>query len=494
MDNVAVKTYVIDPQNAKLYITLTDDRRVEIDINDDSVENNEPIYKAHISLRGYQYNHRNVNQSVLDGCLPSSFLIHVPKPSVNINTRYLINLFIEHASLLFSNNDLTLLFDRDDKIISIPISDENMNKLYDKMIGGLLTAQNENENNENDKNIQILMKMVLQYLLKVQTEGEKNTSGKNIKKIKKCNNIVGGLNHSDLFDQLNNTNNNNNLMNKREITKNLQDSTASIKQFIRENREIIKSKLLENNNNDSAFRKIVEIMEKDHTTPLYIQYAISFDSMLEFIGQVFNVALYSLIPQTSFILALQACFYNAAYLYQLDILDKYTDIIFLPVLHRLSYSCFPTLKNNDSDNYIDYVRINYNEMFDKITNLNNDKNIETLTKIALKVNMRDEKLLEGLFWLLNDARGFTFEYYLILLAHLFSNTNKCKSLNKLNKIFNIGQFLKPLYDIISQYKEYVTSLPENSILSSHTLDNFNKLYNRQISEAISHFSTHLLTF
>lgn len=509
MNEQKIKSCFIRPLDSKLFIQLINGQTIEIDINNnnntDKEETQQLIYNAHIVLRQHQYQHRNSTQTILDGCFPSRFLIHVPEPSVNINTRYLINLFIEHMALLFSDHttNAALLFERDDRTIPIPICDDDMSKLYDKMIEGLLaTDAISNNNNDDDdgsssgdiNNVQLLMKMVLQYLLGVQSEGEKNLSDKNLKKMKKSSSIVGGVNQKELFEHLGDKNNN--LMNKEDVTKNLRDSTQSIKNFIRENKEMIKSKIYENNNLESAFRKILDIMKGDDRTPIYVQYAISFDLMLEFIGEVLNVALYDFIPQTSFILSLQAVFYNAAYLYQLNILEKYTDIIFLPVLHRLTYSCFPSsLVVNEKQRYIEDIKKRYGDIVHTVTHtLKNDasKNIAELAKIALKVDMKDESFMNGLFWLLNDERGFTFEYYLILLAHLFSNTNKCKNLNKQNKISNIKQFLEPLYIIIGLYKEYVQLVPKDSVLSSQTLENFNKLYSSQISQAIAHFSGHLL--
>ena len=139
--------------------------------------------------------------------------------------------------------------------------------------------------------------------------------------------------------------------------------------------------------------------------------------------------------------------------------------------------------------------VHHPELVGQIANLGDigDKNVFTLTKIAIKIDIRDETFLDRLFWLLNEMRGFTFEYYLILLAHIFLNTNRCKTLNRHNKLSNITQFLKPLYTILFLYKDYVTKCGLEMALSSKTLESFNMLHNKEISEAIKHFSSHLLS-
>ena len=279
------------------------------------------------------------------------------------------------------------------------------------------------------------------------------------------------------------------------ITKNLQESTENIQTFIVEHREAIKAKIWEakdNHENLTALHKILQVL--DNSKPLYIQYKIPFDLMFEVIGEVFNVALYNFIPQVSLILSLQACFYNAAYLYQLNLLERYVDIIFQPVFHRLTYSCFKSQLSYNNYESIEYMKTNYPQIVNKISSFRNniDMDVETLAKISLQIDMRNERCLDGLFWLLDETRQFTFEYYLILLAFMFLNTNKCKVLKKMDKISNITMFLKPLYVIMSLYKDFVTNMGIDCALSSTTLESFNSLYNYEISQAIKHLAT-LLT-
>ena len=484
----------LNPDDNLLTITFGDNTQKKIAINDDNKENLGIIYKSNITYRGHQHKYRNLIQysaSSFGGWLPSACL-DIDKPSVNLSTRYLINAFIEHMSLLFRDDCNNRLFERDDQTIPIPISENDMSKFYDKLTEDLLKSNN-NEI-ENNNNVQMLMKMVLQFMLDIKTEGEKNASDKNIKKLKRGSNKVGRFNYQDAFDHLKD---NNNLINKEDIAKNLKDSTANIQNFIYENREIIKNILYNSDNrDDSAFHQVLEILESDHDTPLYIQYNIRFDQMFETTGQIINAALYTLIPKTSFILALQACFYNAAFLYQLNLLTKFSDSIFLPILYRLTYTCFRSDVSNDIIPQVkEYMELYYPEISKQISKLTNDvdKNIDALTKISSKVNIKDEKCLDGLFWLLNEVRGYTFEYYLILLAHIFSNTNKVKNLNRHNKISNIAQFLRPLHCIVSLYWSHVIELGLDVALSSKTLETFNTLYSNEINQAISHFSAHLLT-
>ena len=485
----------IDPNINLLTIYFDDNTKKEININDQCENNLQLIYNANITYRGHQYKWRNLEKykdSVWGGCLPSVCL-HINEPSVNLSTRYLINAFIEHMSLLFKDDNDPTLFERDDKTIPIPISIDDMQQFYDKMLDGLMNMDENEINNNNNNNMQLLMKMVLQFLLTIKEEGEKNLSDKKLRKIKKSSNIVGRYNYQQIFEQLNNDNNG--VINKEDIAKNLKESTANIQNFIRENREAVKNLICQNGNlENSAFHRVIEVLKSDGNTPLYIQYNISFDQMFETIGQIMNAALYTLIPKTSFILALQACFYNSAFLYALNVLDKYTDVIFLPMLHRLTFSCFKSDVNEDIERVKEYMNFQYSEIVDLISKLGEDadRNVDILTKISLKINMRDEKCLDGLFWLLNEMRGYSIEYYLVLLAHIFQNTNRCKTLNRHNKKSNIAQFIRPLYNIFCIYKSYVTGVGLDVAISSKTLELFNTLYSDKINEAISHFSSHLI--
>lgn len=492
-------TCIIDPNNTLLTLKFDNNTEKTIPINDECEENLELIYKANIIYRSHQYEKRNLveySESVWGGCLPSVCLL-IDKPSVNINTRYLINVFIEHMSLLFRNENNGKLFERDDQTISVPISVDDMNKFYDKMMEGLLNSNPSELDtiNESNSNIQYLMKMILQFILTIKSEGEKSINNKNLKKLKRGSNMIGRVNYQDVFEQLNN--NENNIIDKEEIAKNLKESTANIQKFIYENREEIKKLIFESGYiQNSALYQIVEILKSDHDTPLYIQYNVSFDKMFEATGQIMNAALYTLIPKTSFMLALQASFYNAAFLHQLGVLNKYSDDIFSPIVHRLTFSCFKSDVDDQMMHRIrDYMTSKYPDIVTQISKMSNDvgRNVDVITRISGKIDMRDEKCLDGLYWLLNDARGYTFEYYVILLAHIFLNTKRCKNLNRLNKKSMVTDFLIPLYNIMFLYMSYVTNECGLDVaLSSKTLETFNRRYNDQIFETISQFSSYVL--
>ena len=474
IDDVGLEQCLINAQENLISMRFTNGQLKKILVDNDT--NKECVYKANSFYRQVQFRHlNNKSQKFLDGCLPIKFLkdIRESPKQININTRYLLNVFVEQMKLIFEPDfDDVNLFQRDDTIIQIPISDDDMVDLCTNMMEELSNS----EISPNDSNIQILLRSVLQYLLKMKSEGEK--SEKQLKKIKKNSNMIGRINQ-DWFSE-------ENFMNKMNISDSLKECNKNIHTFIIDNRKIIKTLLLQEKNIETT----VDIMRKNRN-PLYIEHMITFDDMFTIIGQMFYVIFHKLAPQHSFILSLYATFYNAAYLYQLKIMHMYSDIIFLPIIYRLTHCCFYNNAIKCDDNYI---KKKYPEIISYISKLQNDIdiNIEWIAKIANKLEFNNAEFMDSLFWNFNDIRKSTIEYYITLLTHIFLNTNKCKTLNKLNKKSNVVSFIKPIYNIFLAYKSHVTNFDIETALSTGTLDNFNMLYKDEITNAINEFSKNIL--
>lgn len=495
---MSIVNHLINSDTGTLILIKDDSTYTEIMI--DGAEHNRAIIEqGNNDYREFQFNHRTKNDGTakrfLDGCLPSVCLMSLKNlpPSVNLSTRYLINTFLEHMELIFGDAYGPDIFQRDDPHqVPVPISDANIEALYQFMMDKLNGAEEEETPNDNDlhtnnkdnENLHFLLKLTLQYLMGLKEESEKRAGkvSKHMRKIKKGSNLMGGLEVSQMEDSLGEG-----LLGKEDITENLKESAQKIKEFIWAHRAEIASRVAKHD----YVNKVLRTLDADPQTPLYVQYQVSFTDMFEAIGEIFRVVLYTMIPQTSSLLTLQASFYNCAFLYQLGLMEKYKDLIFTPFLYRLTYSCF---KLPPDRRYEGYMKEKYESIVTRVMKLSScPEQAEIFCHIASNLDLSDSNCVNGLYWCLNEVRGCTFEFYLILLAHIFVNTQKCRSLNKLCRLSSLSKFIGPLHRILTKYKDYVQKQGLEVALSSHTLQAFNTLYKNEISAAIKEFSVMLIT-
>ena len=281
---MSIVKHLINYDNGTLMLARNDNTHNLIQI-DGSQDKREIIKWANNAYREFQFhqraNYAKIARQLLDGCLPSVCLqpLEEATPSVNISTRYLINTFLEHMELIFSDSYDRNMFQRDDpRQVSVPISDESIEALYRFMIEKLHNPGEDSSSDNDNQNLHFLLKLTLQYLMGVKEESEKRAGkvNKQMRKIKKGSNLIGGVEVGQVLNQLEDPLGGD-LLVKDDITQNLKESTQKIKEFIWENRADIAVTVAKH----EYVSKVLGIMNAHHHTPLYVQDQISFTDMFE---------------------------------------------------------------------------------------------------------------------------------------------------------------------------------------------------------------------
>ena len=397
-------------------------------------------------------------------------------------------LFIEDVKYL-------RLCNRDENSVKIPTSETNMSILIKDIMNSCnnndssinINTNNNNDDNDSDSLIDIkhLFLLVLNYIGNLQNSNAKKL---NSSKLHKNVNISGGFrNIQELFQNNNNNNNNNNdnsLQNN--INETLKYTGEKIHDLIKEYKHIIYQNDLCNND----INTLKEFIDNNPEIYIYQNTNISFKFMMQFISNLFNSLFLEILPKTSMINCLYATLYQASVLNELNILKYNSNIIQLPLMYRLIYSFYKNesyqLENFDNNNNNDDDINKLKRLIDKLCN--QEKDIDTLCQIALRINIQDTKQLNTLFWLLNEKRGYTYEFYIIIIISLYV-LSKCQNMSKTNKFSNSKTFGEPLYDILFLFYKYVVFEIQNLqiALCTKTFDNFNLIYANDIKIYIQKF-------
>lgn len=418
-----------------------------------------------------------VNMNYYDGCLPSKCLF-IEGEVVYISPQYLINCFIHWMELLFKTNEgQSIYFIRDVQNISIPASSDKMEQFVSQMTDNTFSYYKENSDSDGYiSDLYTFFQLIMEQLTNIQSNFEEK-----VKQAKKKSNIIGGMRsinfEKDVFK-----------LTKNEFKDSFSNCSQIIHDYVSNNRDrILKVALDVNNDKMYALKRIFEILARDTDICLYENLSISLQLMLDAIGEIFNILFNGVLPSHSIFLSFAATVYHTAVLNELNLLEKFSNTIYLPLLFRLVYSCF----NDDNANtqHKQYLSTDYNTILNHIGKLNgdDDNNINILCSVAQKINLKDQKCLDSIYWHLNKVRGFTIEYYLIMISAVYV-MYKCANINRMNKISNAKQFLTPIYKVFSLFLNYVRTMGLNQSLCSSTFENFGKVYQTEIKAAIRNLS------
>lgn len=413
------------------------------------------------------------------GCLTSKVLGLNGFPLTFMNAKYLINIFLKLLQCLYKDHTHYLqLFKRDENSIKIPTSEVNMSFLMKEVMKNCINDNDDDIDGDNvDIDIRNLLLIVLNYISNLSMQNAKKM---NNSRIQKNIHIAGGVhNVQELFR---NKNCNNNLQDN--INETLHQTGDMIHKLLFDFREeIIKNKACEED-----LENILKLINGNPNMYLYQNINVSFKFMMQFVSNVFNALFVDILPKTSMINCLYATLYQASALYELNILEPNSKFIQIPLLYRLIYSFYkcdyqPASMSTDDE---------MSSLVDKLCRSKDQQDLETICKIANKVNIQDTKQLNTLFWLLNDKRGYTYEFYLIIIISLFV-MSKCQALNKINKMSNCKQFGQPLYDLLHKFYIYVVyELKDlNVALCGETLDNFSLLHGNVIKICLKNFLSNI---
>ena len=394
------------------------------------------------------------------GSLTSKVIGLYDIPITLVNPKYIINVFLKILKYMYMDETKYLNCFKRDESLNIPTSQENISKLINEII----TNNNFEENNdENMIDIKDTIVIILEQIANLQNN--KIQKRINNGSLQKRVNIFGGISNFDInslkpsFDET--------LLHTGDKIHNLiYEYKLQIYEHCKDNIEYVK-----------------QCMDIDPSISLYQNVNISFEFMMDTIGKIFNIVFTNILPQKSMLDCVYATLYQAAFLNELNILKYYSKIIQLPIMYRLIYSFYKdnslTLPLQSYDNSI-------SKLIDKLSK--KEKDIDTICNIALKINIQNLDELNNIYWILNDKRGLTYEYYIIVIISIYI-MGKCRDLIKSNKILNGKNFGEPIYDLFHKFRQYIVNDIKNleNALCSNTFDNFNKLYSTDIKICMKNF-------
>lgn len=480
MKDIKFTKGIIDSNNKTITVCLLtpDNQKQQVNINVASPENDkfieELIDMANRHYAAMIFNIKESEKTQEYGCITSKVLGLDNIPITIMSTKYLINIFLKLIECLMIDGETQQylpLCIRDEHSVQIPTTEQNISKLIDDI---MTTCVNNDDDDNEDVDIRDLFLTVLHFM--------SNLSASNAKKINNGNmkrkiNIAGGIsNIQQLF---------NNDFLKNNINETLHQTGDMIHNMIREYKNLI---LMDHKICKAEFQVILDFIKANPNLALYQNTNITYNFMMTFIRNLFNELFVEILPKTTMINCLYATLYQASVLNELNILKYYSKYIQVPLIYKLIYSFYKCDYQIPNQSVIDQSLIG---LIDKLCQKENQYNytVDVLCQIALKVNIQDENQLNEIFWLLNEKRGYTYEFYIILMISLYI-MSRCQTMNKQNKLLNSKIFIEPLYEIIFSLYIYVVKDIRNidMALCQETLDNFSKIYSSQIMNCFKKFS------
>ena len=483
--NNKITCYKINKENKTINIVLENDETFLINIEDD--KNSEDILKLIDEVnRRYSViiytNPNNKRDLASYGCLTTKCVGLNNIPLTFVNPKYIINIFLQLLQCLFRDDiRLERYFKRDEATIKIPTSEENISLLVDKLLHIFNKEEDMNTKINDDEddtyfNIKDLFSIIIEYLIKLQNSNKIQKKISNGSFLKNAS-FVGGINIEalgNLRDDFNETI----LQTGDIIHKSLYDNKNEVYKQCRENIDLI-----------------IQTINEDSDTDLYANMKISFKFMMQMIGEFFKALFVNILPRKSMLNSIYAILYHAAVLNELNILDYYSNLIQLPLLYRLIYSCYKD-DNMTDPKYHQYLKENHNSIYKNIQNLCEDeeaaKALEAICEIASKLDIRDINQLDSVYWVLNEKRGYTLEFYVIIITTLYVR-GKCSTMNKSNKLLNAKLFIEPIYNLLRLFHKYIVyDINDlNAALCTNTFDHFSKIYSVDIQNVLHNFSKNI---
>ena len=420
------------------------------------------------------------------GCLTSKVLGLNDIPITFINPKYVKNVFLKFLQLFFKDDIGYAEFCvRDEKSMDIPSSPSKVSSLITDIVSYCNSSDTEDNDGSDDDiddglvDIRQFLMTVLSYIARVQS----NKVHKNMQKgkIKKRANICGGV--SNLHNILRNSLHDN-------MTDTLSHTGENVHRLICEYKNVL---YMEN----MKIREKIDYVKQllDHNPErvcLYENLNISFRFMMETIQSIFDGLFTRILPQTSMLNCLYGTLYQASVLNEMNILKHYAKAIHIPLMFRLVYSCFKDRNNpppsHDSSSDVATLTRYVRRMREHNNNNNYEENLQTLCELAVRIDIKDSPTLNHLYWVLNQERGCTYEYYLIIIINIYV-LGKCGEMKKDNKVSNARKFADPLYKILRLFHRYVVDDLKclNVALCSETFENFSRAYSIDIKECLRKF-------
>lgn len=448
-----------------------------------------------------------------DGYLPVKCILQ-DKVEENscISPKYILNLFIKLIQLITSDSDDNQgIFSRD-KDYTLPASTDKMKEIMNELIQSQIHGEFlvSNDNMENgfafvQQFLQLFMKQLdsVQNLVFSKIDNIQNNS-----KLKRNTNFTRGINLTQINQKVNKVDDQ--IINS--LLENIHESSHVVHDAIRQHRMTILSQLL-NNASNSYTKRVIEIIQDSPDVAIYENQEISFDLMFNTIGEIFNIAFMVIFPKISMTLSVMGSLYYTTVMKELGIINVFGRRTQIPIISRLIYSCKDcklAIPDLDRDMAEEYFKMTFPFVYNQIKSVNTngiiprmnssilhtnqnqavpyykmlesfcenyERNLDFVLKLGRKFNINDELYSNRLFTFLNDQRGHSYEYYLIAILGIFSNTySRYNSLGKNNKALNEKNFITPVHCILTLFFCYINN---NSafILEDLTYENIELLLN-----------------
>ena len=450
-----------------VYINVGDEK------NDESILNFIDEANRHYSATLFNIQQTNNHSSY--GCLTSKVVGLEDIPITFLNPKYIINVFLKLFQSIMKDDIYYLKNCTRDETLNIPTSEENLSSLVNRLMNiyneNRINSGNDDDDEESIIDIKDMFMILLEYIVKLQTNNNNNLQ-KKLNLHKKAT-LMGGISHLDsLQDSL-----------KDNFNETLVQTGENIHRLIYEHKgDIYNNQICKNDvDNVKAF------IDANPNLELYKNVNVTFKFMMKTIGNIFNVLFLNILPQKSMLDCLYATLYQAAFLNELDILQYYSKIIQLPLMFRLIYSFYKDERKQPPH----AVNEKICKLIEKLCrNGGDDKDIDAICEIAVRLDFKNIEELNSIYWLLNEKRNFTYEFYIIIIIGLYV-LSKCKGMNKDNAKLNAKIFGSPIYDLLYTFRQYIVNdikdLQVASMLCTDTFDNFNKLYSKDINKCLKTF-------
>lgn len=424
------------------------------------------------------------------GCLTTRVLGLKDIPLIFINVKHLTNVFLEMMRYL-SEPEMARYFIRDENY-PVPTSEDKLTSMMQNMYQYHNSDGEAMETDDASIDIRFLFMEIIKQI--ADAFNSNNGIKRKLGTFQKKANMMGGVPNlnSDFVDSL-----------KDKFEQTLKLTANKTHSLIQTHKSDIIAGC------QKYINFIINLINQSPNTPLYQNIQLNNRHMMETVTNIISVLTINILPKTSMLDCMYLMLYHSAFLYEMNILDQYYKLTQLPITYRLIYSFY---EDNNKPQSIDTNDENLQKVYTLISKLHDtvsiDRNLEILSQIAVWFNLQIcnnnnnidrqdqfDYLSEQVYWMLNEKRKATYEYYLIIIMVLYI-MGKCQNVNKTQKILNCKTFAEPIYKILLDFQKYIIHdiNDQQTVLCTSTLDNFNKLYAHNIKECLNKFFKNISKF
>lgn len=489
-----IRRYYADKMQKYIRNQINQNNTIENKIeNKENEKENYPKRKKRVARSNSKKAGRdNIINNAIQKCLPIATLDMVKNDNGIsedlIDAKRLLNWFVYITSLIIAADGTFFLRDHDVVVPNIEIEDviKHILHVYTVILENAIIGES-----EDDVGIAILFKALSVRIISVFQSGQKKITMK------------GGRHTNGMNDYLNNE---------------IRNCITNIEDQIREYRDCIYHRIT-NSSNCWAIKQFINQISKTPDIPIYLNIKITFKTMFHAIGEIMNVFCLDLMPRLSMTNTIGASIFHMLYLKDIGLLGSFAHQINLPVLSRLITSCFPScFPEGDGNNSEKHLKI-LNEQYPLIFNIlsvtmprlckgsmdelktwiisYHKTYVDEVDRIVTSLLSDEYKNLltdnECLYYSINEIRGNTIEYYIIMLICQYTKTLILSENGMGNRHvleLNRKKLITCLSKLIVCMYHFVLSVPDQLLTVNILLDGSfidNQLYKHIMIEALRDF-------